>query len=122
LGLLVVWLEKKKRRRRRVLKGFPLSNLSTMSDQDSECEVEDDDYDNYYNSQIEDEYDANDLKRDMENLQYECLRVEEVEKLLNELVEKLSIKLNVSNLNVSISKFRFGRETLIIISWCGFGV
>lgn len=72
------------------------SNTSTMSGDDSDCDIEDDDYENYYNSQIEDELDMGDVRKDPESFQYECLRVEEVEKLLNELVEMMSIKLNVS--------------------------
>lgn len=67
-----------------------------MSGDDSDCEIEDDDYENYYNSQIEDELDMGDIRKDdPESFQYECLRVEEVEKLLNELVEMMSIQLTV---------------------------
>ncbi|OXA52893.1 potential E3 ubiquitin-protein ligase ariadne-2 isoform X2 [Folsomia candida] len=68
-----------------------------MSGDDSDCEIEDDDYENYYNSQIEDELDMGDIRKDdPESFQYECLRVEEVEKLLNELVEMMSIQLTVT--------------------------
>ncbi|CAL8129637.1 unnamed protein product [Orchesella dallaii] len=64
----------------------------SADDQDSECEIEDEDYDNYYLSN-EEELELADYKKDPESFQYECLKVEEVEKLLNELVELLSMEI-----------------------------
>jgi len=63
---------------------------------DSDCEIEDDNYEDYYSTTIDDEIDSGDMKKDPESFQFECLRVEEVEKLLNELVEMLSNQVTVS--------------------------
>jgi ariadne-2 len=62
-----------------------------MSGEDTDCE--DDNYNDYYCS-LEDEIEIS--EKDAESCQYECLRVEEVEKLLNELVELLSLRLDVT--------------------------
>jgi ariadne-2 len=67
----------------------------SAEDPDSDCEIEDDNYNDYYCS-IEDEVDIGDCKKDPEMFQFSCLKVEEVEKLLNELVEQLSTQINVS--------------------------
>lgn len=67
----------------------------SAEEQDSDCDIEDEDYDNYYLSNDE-ELDMADYKKDPESFQYECLKVEEVEKLLNELVELLSLEINVN--------------------------
>jgi len=68
----------------------------SADDPESECEIEDDNYEDYYNSTIDDEIEGSDIKKDPENFQFECLRVEEVEKLLNELVEMLSNQVAVT--------------------------
>lgn len=66
---------------------------------DSDMDYSDDDccYEDYYN--IEEDCDAEQLdpsKTDPEYFLYECLTVEEVERLLNESVEILSNTLQVS--------------------------
>jgi len=68
----------------------------SAEDPDSDCEIEDDNYDDYYSSTIDDEIDGGDVKKDPESFQFDCLRVEEAEKLLNELVEMLSNQVTVS--------------------------
>lgn len=83
----------------------------SAEDQDSDCEIEDEDYDNYYLSN-EEEFDSSDYKKDPESFQYECLKVEEVEKLLNELVELLSLEINVSTVNMHCCNFCFPEKVL----------
>ena len=67
----------------------------SAGDLESDCEIEDENYEDYYCA-VDDELDFGELRKDPESFHYECLRVEEVEKLLNELVEMLSIQLKVS--------------------------
>lgn len=67
----------------------------SAEDLDSDCEIDDENYNDYYCS-IEDEIDLGDNKKDPESSHFLCLKVEEVEKLLNELVEQLSTRINVS--------------------------
>ncbi|CAG7724017.1 unnamed protein product, partial [Allacma fusca] len=73
---------------------LPVFEMSA-DDPESDCEIEDDNYEDYYCT-VDDEIDMGDLKKDPESFQYECLRVEEVEKLLNEMVEMLSVQLKVT--------------------------
>jgi len=68
--------------------------MSEEQESDGDIEEGDDDYDNYY-SAIDDEVEFSDAHNDPESFPYECLRVEEVEKLLNELVEHLSLQIHV---------------------------
>lgn len=60
-------------------------------------ETDDDNYDDYYNTGEDCEVDqADPRKSDPEYFEYECLSIEEVERLLNEAVEVLSTELLVT--------------------------
>nr|XP_019556560.1 potential E3 ubiquitin-protein ligase ariadne-2 [Aedes albopictus] len=71
-----------------------------MADQESDMEYssDNDEFEDYYNSGLEDcDIEQIDPKRsDPECFVYECLNVEEVEKLLNESVERLSNQLHIT--------------------------
>uniref|UniRef100_A0AAG5DFH7 RBR-type E3 ubiquitin transferase n=1 Tax=Anopheles atroparvus TaxID=41427 RepID=A0AAG5DFH7_ANOAO len=71
-----------------------------MADQESDMEYSSDndyEFEDYYNSGEDCDIEQIDPKRaDPEYFVYECLDVEEVEKLLNELVEKLSTQLQIT--------------------------
>lgn len=71
---------------------------SDMDCSDSDCG--DDGYEDYYNNQPWDEHENNSYydhtSRDPEYADYECLRVDEVDRLLNENVEVLSTNMCIS--------------------------
>lgn len=76
------------------------SRLGKMADQESDMEYssDNDEFEDYYNSGLEDcDIEQIDPKRsDPEYFVYECLNVEEVDKLLNESVEQLSNQLHIT--------------------------
>ncbi|KAL5286972.1 ARIH2 family protein [Megaselia abdita] len=65
-------------------------------DGESDMEYSDNDYDDYYNSGDSDVDQIDPKKTDPEYFDYKCLLVEEVEKLLNELVEKLNTRIEIT--------------------------
>uniref|UniRef100_T1GU21 RBR-type E3 ubiquitin transferase n=1 Tax=Megaselia scalaris TaxID=36166 RepID=T1GU21_MEGSC len=66
-------------------------------DGESDMEYSDNDYDDYYNSEEDSDIEHIDPKKtDPEYFDYKCLLVEGVEKLLNELVEKLSTRIEIT--------------------------
>jgi len=125
----------------KVLRWARVRILSTQmsSENDSEMDCSDSDcgdpgYEDYYNVQpwggeVDNDVDPEQNRRDPEYAVYDCLRVEEVERLLNESVEILSTSLHVTpslakvllhahnwSLQDIVTKYRTNASSLLINS------
>lgn len=84
-----------------------LTTEQRCDSQDDEDEDQDEDFPYYYEHDYDQDIpDANDAKKDPEYFEFDCLKVEDVERLLNESVEAICSKVAVTPSLAKVSTVR----------------